>query len=211
MNPRAAPLTADARRAAILEAVVPLVLTKGPRVTTRELAEAAGVAEGTLFRVFDSKDGLVFAAARSVFSRADHLIELGGIDPNLPLRDRLVAVARVWQRVVGRMLGVFVAFNGVADRERLGDPRSLADHSVVARAERIVEDLLAPDADRLRVPVAEVIRMLGGLAMMSVHPADVGYPMSAEEVVDLLLYGVAQPDPPHPGRCPAPDNRLTLT
>ncbi|MBN9326134.1 MAG: TetR family transcriptional regulator, partial [Cellulomonas sp.] len=42
----------DERRRAILRAVLPVVRERGADVTTRELAEAAGVAEGTLFRVF---------------------------------------------------------------------------------------------------------------------------------------------------------------
>ena len=62
MPPRARALPPDERRAAILTAVLPVVLDKGMSASTRELAQAAGVAEGTLFRVFDSKDDLILAA-----------------------------------------------------------------------------------------------------------------------------------------------------
>ena len=42
---RASALPADERRAAIVAAVRPVVLEHGERVTSRQIAEAAGVAE----------------------------------------------------------------------------------------------------------------------------------------------------------------------
>ena len=43
------------RRKAILEALIPLLVEQGGDVTTKEIAEAAGIAEGTIFRVFPDK------------------------------------------------------------------------------------------------------------------------------------------------------------
>src|SRR5690606_23916200 len=45
---RARPLAPEERREAILDAVLPLLRERGREVTSRELAEAAGVAEGTI-------------------------------------------------------------------------------------------------------------------------------------------------------------------
>ena len=42
----------DDRRKAILAVLVPLIVEKGGDVSTREIARAAGIAEGTIFRVF---------------------------------------------------------------------------------------------------------------------------------------------------------------
>ena len=56
------------RRAAIIEATLPLIHEVGTAVTTRQVAEAAGVAEGTIFRVFDSLQELVDATIMEAFS-----------------------------------------------------------------------------------------------------------------------------------------------
>ena len=52
----------EQRRQAILEAVGREVVDREMDLTTRELAQLAGVAEGTLFRVFGSKEELLVAA-----------------------------------------------------------------------------------------------------------------------------------------------------
>ena len=64
---RAAPLSPDARRASIIAATLPLLRMYGREVTTSQIALAAGVAEGTLFRVFPDKETLITAAVASVF------------------------------------------------------------------------------------------------------------------------------------------------
>jgi AcrR family transcriptional regulator len=176
-----------------------LVLERGFEVSTKEIAAAAGVAEGTIFRVFDTKDDLVMAAARSVFARSDHLDDLAAVDRGLPVEDRLVAVVRIWQGVLTRMMSVFIALRGTGDRQRLGDPRALIDLTIVARADAIIADLLAPDAHRLRRPVPDVIHIMGSLVMASVHPmGSLGPAMTPEQLVDLLLHGVLEPEQPTP-------------
>ena len=59
---RARPMPVDERRAAIARATLPLIAAHGHEVTTRQIADAAGVAEGTLFRVFDDKEAMIDAA-----------------------------------------------------------------------------------------------------------------------------------------------------
>ena len=91
----------------------------------------------------------------------------------LPLDQRLEAAVRIWQDVARRMIQVFGVLHAAPEGERPHDPRTLIDHTVVARAEELLADLLRPDADRLRLPVPEVIRVLGSLVLASVHPAQI--------------------------------------
>ena len=64
---RARPLPPAERRASLIAATRQLILDHGPEVTTRQVAEAAKVAEGTLFRVFPTRRDLIAATI------ADHL------------------------------------------------------------------------------------------------------------------------------------------
>ena len=78
---RARPLPPEERRAVLVAATLPLVVKHGAKVTTKQIAEAAGVAEGTIFRVFPDKEALVRAAVADRRStRLPTVAELGGID-----------------------------------------------------------------------------------------------------------------------------------
>src|SRR6187397_1955415 len=91
----------EARRKAILDALVPLLVERRGDVTTKEIAEAAGIAEGTLFRVFPDKATLLFAAAEEAINPAggqEAFDEaMAGVDD---LRERVVVAAG---RVLDRM------------------------------------------------------------------------------------------------------------
>ncbi|WP_344151618.1 helix-turn-helix domain-containing protein [Nocardioides koreensis] len=71
MTPRAAAMAPDDRRRAILAVLVPLIVERGGDVSTREIARAAGIAEGTIFRVFPDKKSLMLAAAEEAINPAD--------------------------------------------------------------------------------------------------------------------------------------------
>src|SRR4051794_26355009 len=63
-------MSPEDRRKAILEALVPLLVERGGEVSTKEIAQAAGIAEGTIFRVFADKGTLLMAAAEEAINPA---------------------------------------------------------------------------------------------------------------------------------------------
>src|ERR1700712_1409917 len=83
------------RREAIIDAALPLLRKHGEAVTTKQIADAAGIAEGTIFRVFPDKDSLITATIARVFDPAPTLEEIGQVDRSLPLRDRLKAAIEI--------------------------------------------------------------------------------------------------------------------
>ncbi|MBA8807403.1 TetR/AcrR family transcriptional regulator [Promicromonospora sukumoe] len=105
---RAPRMSPEDRKAAIVDAVLPLVAERGHDITSRELAHAAGVAEGTLFRAFGDKTALVGAVAVEGLARAgrpeETLAELSGIDPALPLERRLELVIELGRHRVAEVM-----------------------------------------------------------------------------------------------------------
>lgn len=114
----------DDRRSAILAAAVPLLRERGVGVTTRELAEAAGVAEGTLFRVFPDKGALLCSAIAQAMDPQPVIDELAAVEPDADLPTavrRAVDIMTVRSLDVARLLSVA---HDLACRsaDRSGDP-----------------------------------------------------------------------------------------
>ena len=86
---------AEATRRRLIAAALDLFTTIGFRATTTPmLAERAGIAEGTIYRHFRGKDELLNAAYRQVQDWAAAMVREMEADRQLPVRDRLLGVAR---------------------------------------------------------------------------------------------------------------------
>lgn len=186
---RARRLAPEARRRALIEATLPLVLRDGAAVSTRQIAEAAGVAEGTIFRVFPDKDALLGAVVRAALDPGPTLRALAGVDRALPLRARLEAGVRVLQDGLVDKFALLTALGlpgpppGDAS---CGSPTTMNDAFDAA-----VAGLVGPDADRLRVPAGELAHVLRLLVFSGTHPRICdGRPLAAEQVVGIVLDGL---------------------
>ncbi len=187
MTPRATALPPDQRRDALVAATLPLLLTHGRGVTTRQIAEAAGVAEGTIFRVFASKDELVEAAIASVFAPARFEHDLDHVDVDAPLRERLVEMVTVLQGRLQEIFGLMRAVGMVAPPEHDSDAHRRRRDEIDGR----LMQLILPDADRFAVPPAEVLHVLRLLTFSASHHeiAD-GRLLTPTQIVGIVLDGV---------------------
>ena len=77
-------LPLDDRRAALIAATEPLLERFGREVSTRRVAEAAGVAEGTIFRAFATKEDLIDAVIEDAFDNQRTCDALAKVDPVEP-------------------------------------------------------------------------------------------------------------------------------
>lgn len=194
MSPRAPAMTPDERRAAIVAAATPLLHQFGKDVSTRQIAECAGVAEGTLFRAFGSKEALIEAVLADAFDPLPIHSELLAIDRDLPLRERMTAAVEVLQARLRDVFGLIFALRMQRPPEQQ-KPR----HGDLDANEMILSAmawLLEPDAAQLRYEPEEVARRIRLVTFSATHPLiSDGRPLAAGEIVDLLLDGVRTNEP----------------
>jgi AcrR family transcriptional regulator len=179
-------LPPDQRREALVAATLPLLLEHGRAVTIRQIARAAGVAEGTIFRVFDSKDDLIEAAVEQGLDIEPFLDDLESIDRDQDLRGRLLDLA---ERLQVRFSGIFALMTAMG---MVGPPKAHRHmQEGRLRSQKIMVALVEPDAARLTCPPDQLVHMLRLLTFSGTHPhISEGRPLTPAQIVETLLDGV---------------------
>lgn len=189
---RASPLPPHERRAAIIAATERLIVAEAGNVSTRAIAEAAGIAEGTIFRVFPTKEAIIDAIFEEVFDPATRRAEIARIDLGADLETRLIELVSILKRRMRRIQALFAAV-GFRKPAAMSDKKGAGRHDF-GLAE--VAAVLALDENRLRVPPTEAARLLFAVMMAMNNPMFGGRAdVDPREIVDLFLNGVAV----HPG------------
>ncbi|MEV6876271.1 TetR family transcriptional regulator [Amycolatopsis sp. NPDC051128] len=194
-------MSAEARRAMIVHAVLPLLMEHGAGVTTSQIARAAGIGEGTIFRAFKDKEEL-FDACTAEALRPDHVLDaIAEIPLDQPLADRLVEAAEALGAHLERM-GALMGALHASGRHKLRDPEQrLKDRrgswkgdrreSITAMRGAVVE-LFTPEKDRLRLPPEQLAALFLTLLFAGRRMAPDDDAPATRQVVDVFLHGAVE-------------------
>jgi AcrR family transcriptional regulator len=164
---------------------LPLLLEHGEMATTRQIAEAAGVAEGTIFRAFTDKDELIAAVVEAALDREPLEAAIAAIDADLPFEAQVEEATRILQE---RVVHIWRLMSSIGPRHDPGTKRRLDSAAL--------EQLLAVHRDRLTVEPSHAAWVLRAFTLSATHPSLVDHALPPSEVVDLFLHGVGRSEEP---------------
>ena len=189
------------RRQAIVGALIPLLVERGGDVTTKEVARAAGIAEGTIFRVFPDKRAMLLAAAEEAINPAGGeeafdaalagVTELreGVIVVTRRVLDRMRLTMSVMMAVRPQLIAAFHEEQAAGRKPEIGPPAFVmkAQQDLHHRLTRLFE----PYADRLAVDPDTAATALRSL-IFGAHRPELGMTpsLTPDQIADLLLGGV---------------------
>ncbi|MDX2683738.1 TetR/AcrR family transcriptional regulator [Streptomyces sp. NY05-11A] len=191
----------DSRREMIVRAALPLVIEHGSAVTTRQIARAAGVGEGTIFRVFADKEELLDACVTEALSPAHALDELALVSMEQPLVARLTEAASALHAHldrVGAVVGALHATGGRGRSGRLGSSEAPPDRAAGSLPVReALAELFEPERESLRLPPEQAALIFLGLLFVGTgrppvggESADPPTQLGVHDLVDVFLHGV---------------------
>jgi len=184
-------LAPEERRAALIQATIPLLHEHGLDVSTRQIAVAAGVAEGTIFGVFESKSSLVVCSVIQALDPQPTLDALAAIDRGAALHQRLADAADLVYARFAESAHLMTAARRLLFAD---DGQPEAKMRMASSRERLhaaVAEVIEPDAPLLRRSPARVAQLLLLICAADSH-GPFGEPggFSGAEIASLLLDGL---------------------
>ena len=190
---RAKPLSPEQRRTAILDAVIPLLVERGAAVTTAEMAEAAGIAEGTIFRVFDDKNALLHAAIGTTLDPKPILTAFDGIERTASLQDQLTQAAEILAARYEKTTALIGMARSMPDHGKPSPEAHRIAHDAMAAVATALTELLEPHQGQLTVHPSQAAILLRGLLFANAHQLLHGDEhMTPAQLVDILLNGITE-------------------
>ncbi len=179
------PMRADAQRnyASLLSAAQVAVSERGADIVLEDVARSAGVAIGTLYRHFPTRQDLleaVFLNETGVLrARAEEL----AVAP-VPF-DALVSWLRLQMDFAarGRSMGAAI----MAAKHVPGTKISIANRAMHQAGEALLLRAQAAEQIRTDVHIIDVVRLVYGIAMVTQHASD---PDGASRMLDLVIAGI---------------------
>lgn len=187
-------MSPEERRDHLIDTTLNLLREHGRAVTTRQIAEAAGVAEGTIFRVVESKEELVDLAITRAFEPGALIERIGEIDLDQPLHARLVQLCSILQQRFRATFELMKKVGMVRPADHVHDSPEAVELREYVHA--LMEGVIGADRNRLSVSAREFLHRLRLLTFAGSHPHITdGQLLTPEEIVDTVLHGLLRSQP----------------
>ncbi len=166
----------------VLDAALPLILANGDKVTTSEIALAAEIAEGTIFRVFANKDELIQAVVDRTLDPTPTEAAIAALDISVGLERAVVEVVKLLQKRFSEVWQLMSKKSG---------PRFPRPQRPVGelRAGSVLQEF-PPTSSRPKP--AEAAQLLRGVTLALSHNMFTPVAAPAERVAERFLHGVAK-------------------
>lgn len=176
-------LRADAQRNEdrLLQAAAEAFASHGASASVKDIARAAGVGIGTLYRRFPSKELLMEATYRQEV--ADLCDAARGLAASLPAAHAL----RAW---MGLFLDFMAAKQGMADALRVvltDEAERLETRAQLTAAIGHLLSAVSQSATRPQADASDILMALGGISLIT---ASEQRPELATRLIELLLHGI---------------------
>ncbi|MFF5184551.1 TetR/AcrR family transcriptional regulator [Streptomyces sp. NPDC000345] len=194
------PQRRDSTRDRIVEAAADLLRDHGPTaVTTRRVAQEAGLQPPALYRFFQGKDDLLDAVVEHVF--AEHV---AGKQATAPSQDPVEDLRDGWNTQIGFGLAHPHVYGLLLDPSRARDTPAMST-GVRILAERVHR---VAAAGRLRVSEERAVNLIRAAGTGTIHtlltlPPDQSDPHLADAAFDAVARVVFTDEPAVPTRDPA--------
>ena len=165
----------------IVDVAIPLLLEHGRDLTTKQIAEAAGIAEGTVFRAFGDKESIIDAAVQKFLDPEPTRRMLRAIDPAGSLYDK---VHDILFHTRARMTGIIGIMGAIG-------PRPLPERPAENDFVELLTSVLGPNLAELRVDGSDAAHFIRLVAFASaIRPFNEGHEFSLDQLTDFVVGGL---------------------
>ncbi len=182
-------MTPDERRRALIEATRPLLLEHGLNITTRQIAECADVAEGTIFRAFGTKQNLIEAVVEDCFAPGPVIAAIDDIPAELDLEDSVTWMVQILQGRIQQVRSLMAAISPGRPHGTRPKPPHRDFHKAIDEA---LSRVLTRFDDELTVGTPTACWAISAMAFAAVMPlADHPDAADPRQLARLILHGIA--------------------
>ena len=182
-------MTPDERRRALIEATRPLLLEHGLNITTRQIAECADVAEGTIFRAFGTKQNLIEAVVEDCLAPEPVIAAIDAIPPELGLEDSVAWMVRVLQARIEQVRALMSAISQSQPHGKRLKPPHRDFHRAIDEA---LSGVLTRFDGQLTVGTPTACWAISAMSFAATMPLS-EHPDAADprQLARLILHGIA--------------------